>query len=155
MYQPAASQTYLKHKVLTATPEQLQLMLYEGAIRFALLARKEMLAKSFEAAQVAFERADAILCELHNGLRPEIDPDLCDKYAGLYNFCIRKLNLANVHHDPEPLDDAVQILQHLRETWVLVIEHIAQERATAAQQESPVHEPVALGRPGALLAVHS
>lgn len=155
MYQPAASQTYLKHKVLTATPEQLQLMLYEGAIRFALLARQEMLARNFEAAQNAFERADAILCELHNGLRPEVDADLCGKYAALYNFCIRRLHEANLHHQPEPLDDAVQILQHLRETWAMVIESIAHERAEQAQQDSPAHQPVAVGRPGALLAVHS
>jgi flagellin-specific chaperone FliS len=95
------------------------------------------------------------LCELHNGLRPEIDPELCGNYAALYNFCIRKLHEANLHHRPEPLDEAVQILQHLRETWVMVIEQIAQERAVLAQQAAPAHEPIALGRPGALLAVHS
>jgi len=39
---PQAAQNYLKTKVFTATPEQLQLMLYDGAIRFGEQARVEV-----------------------------------------------------------------------------------------------------------------
>ena len=43
-----AQQNYLRTKVLTATPEQLQLMLYDGAIRFAEQAKVALLNKNYE-----------------------------------------------------------------------------------------------------------
>ena len=127
-----AFRAYLENKILTASPEELQLMLYEGAIRFALLARKALEEKEFERAHNAFERVDAILCELHAGLRPEQDADLCDKFASLYNFCLRKLLEANYTHTVEPIDDAMTILHHLRETWVMVLDQIREDRAESA-----------------------
>ena len=130
-----AFRAYLENKILTASPEELQLMLYEGAIRFALLARKALEEKDFERAHNAFERVDAILCELHAGLRPEKDPDLCDKFASLYNFCLRRLLEANYKHALEPIDDAISILQHLRETWVMVLDRIRENRAESALAE--------------------
>ena len=135
-----AFRAYLENKILTATPEQLQLMLYEGAIRFAQLARNALEERDFEKAHNAFERVDAIMCELHTGLRPDQDPELCDKFASLYNFCIRKLLEANYTHTVEPINDAMSILQHLRETWVMVLEKITEDRALEAQQEAAVIE---------------
>lgn len=129
----SASRTYLENKILTATAEQLQLMLYEGAIRFSHVARSALEERNFEKAQDAFERADAILIELHSGLRPERDPDLCEKYALLYSFCARRLLEGNLRHDVALVDDALLILNSLRETWVLVLEKLAQERAASYQ----------------------
>jgi flagellar protein FliS len=137
MWDNVASKMYLANKVLTATTEQLQLMLYEGAIRYALIARKELESRNFEAAQAAFERMDAFFCELQTGLRPELAPDLCDRIAALYNFCQRKCHEAHLHHAIEPLDDAIKILQHLRQTWVMVLDKLTEERA-AAQHVEPV-----------------
>lgn len=131
--QNSASRTYLENKILTATAEQLQLMLYEGAIRFAHVARSALEERNFEKAQEAFERVDAILLELLGGLRPERDPDLCEKYAGLYSFCARRLIEGNLRHDVGLVDDALLILTHMRETWVMVLEKLVQERAASYQ----------------------
>lgn len=134
MYNPAF-RTYLENKILTASPEQLQLMLYEGAIRFTNVARMGLEEKDLTKANDAFERVDAILDELRAGLRPEVEPDLCDKFAALYNFCSRQLQEANFHHRVEPLDNALRILQHLRETWILMLEQLARERAEVAESQ--------------------
>ncbi|MFO0944476.1 MAG: flagellar export chaperone FliS [Planctomycetota bacterium] len=125
---------YLESKILTASPEQLQLMLYEGAIRFAQVAKMALIEKDYEKACNAFERVDGIVCELHGGLRPESDPELCDRFASLYNFCARKMLEANYSHSPDPIDDAILIFQHLRETWVLVLERLAEERSRMAER---------------------
>ena len=42
------AQNYLRTKIFTATPEQLQLMLYDGAIRFSEQARVALQKKDFE-----------------------------------------------------------------------------------------------------------
>ena len=107
-------------------------MLYEGTIRFAQVAREQLLDRNYEKAQAAFERVDAILGELHAGLRPESNPELCDRFAALYNFASRKLLEANFTHSIVPLDDALAILQHLRETWVMVLGAISHECAERA-----------------------
>ena len=60
---------YLRTKVLTATPEQLQLMLYDGAIRFAEQARLALQKKDFEGSYNGISRAQKIIAELSCALR--------------------------------------------------------------------------------------
>lgn len=133
MHHPA--KTYLEHRILSASPEQLQLLLYEGAIRFARWGRSALEERNYEKAQDSFERVVAILVELHAGLRPEVAPELCDKFAQLYNFCMRKVNEANFLHDVALLDEAIGILEHLRESWLMLLERVAEERAASAMDE--------------------
>lgn len=131
--QNPAFRAYLESKILTASPEQLQLMLYEGAIRFAKVAKQALIDQDFERAADAFDRLDGIFLELHCGLRPEIQPDLCDKFASLYNFCVRKFIEANYRRATAPIDEAIAVTQHLRETWVMVLERLADDRARRSQ----------------------
>jgi flagellar protein FliS len=134
--QTPSLRVYLENKILTASPEQLQLMLYEGAIRFATVAKQGLEAKDFSKAADAFERLDAILDELQNGLRPEVAPELCGNMAALYNFCIRKSVEANVKHSPAILDELLSVLQHLRESWVMLLDKLIEERSQAPGAET-------------------
>lgn len=131
-----AYRAYQENRILNASPEQLQLMLYEGATRFTHSARTALLENDFEAAQRAFERVDAILVELLAGLRPDLNPDLCEKFASLYAFCSRKLCEANFQHSVALVDEALGILQHLRATWMMVLEQLAAERAARHEDSS-------------------
>jgi flagellar protein FliS len=126
---PQAGDQYLRNAVLTASPEQLQLMLYDGAIRFATQAREAMQAKEIEKTHNLLTRTQRIIVEMQNGLRPEVAPDICNQVAGLYAFTYRRLVDANINKDMEALEEALEILKHLRETWVLLLEKLRQERA--------------------------
>jgi len=123
------SQEYLKNAVLTATPEQLQLMLYDGVLKFAARARDAIRAKQREAAFHALERAQLIVLELSNGIHREINPELADRMSAIYNFIFRRLVEANVHQDEKALDDALRILRYERETWLLLIDKLTQEHS--------------------------
>ncbi len=123
----APSQQYLRNAVLTATPEQLQLMLFDGAIRFAERGREAIGAKDREACLAALERAQLIVIELGNGTRREADPEIVDRMLALYNFVWRRLVDANIHQDEKALDEALRILHHQRETWVMLMEKIGKE----------------------------
>jgi flagellar protein FliS len=120
---------YLKTQILTAPPEKLQLMLYEGAIRFALQAKNQMIAGNFEQSYDLLVRAQNIVLELICGLRPESDPSLCKKLASLYFFIYRRLVEANVMHKTSAVDDAVKILEIQRDTWRELLEKLAEERS--------------------------
>lgn len=126
-YAANPSQEYLKNAVLTAPPEQLQLMLYDGAIRFTTRGLDALRAKDREAMFNALDRAQRIVLEMANGLRRDINPDLADQMAALYNFVYRRLIDANLNQDEKALDDALRILKHQRDTWVMLMEKLRRD----------------------------
>jgi len=125
-----ASNEYLRNAVMTAPPEQLHLMLYDGAIRFTRQALAGLESKNFEVAFNGFSRAQKIVLELINALNYEVDRSLCNRMSGLYNFIYRKLVQASIERNPQPAQEAVKLLDYQRETWVMLIEKLRQERST-------------------------
>lgn len=123
----ATKRTYLENKVMTATPEQLQLMLYDAAIRFAQQCQRALSQQDLECALTAYERCDAILCELLRGLRPDVHRDVAENCASLYRFCQRRMDEANFHRDPTLATEAISILKHIRESWLLLMDSLARE----------------------------
>src|ERR1700722_18887332 len=115
---PQAAQNYLRAKVLTATTEQLQLMLFDGAIRFAEQGKAALEKSDFQASYLALSKAQKIINELNSNLRHDIYPELCGKLASLYNFAHRNLVEANIHHQTEPVDEALKVIRYPRDTWV-------------------------------------
>jgi flagellar protein FliS len=65
------SDAYLRNAVLTATPEQLHLMLYDGAIRFSRQGIEGLAQKNWEAAFNGLSRAQKIVIEMLNSLNYE------------------------------------------------------------------------------------
>jgi len=126
---------YLRNAVMTATPEQLHLMLYDGAIRFAKQAKEALERKQFEVSCEKLLRAQRIITELQNGLRPEINPSLCEQLSRLYAFIYSRLVDANMKHEPRMIDEALTILEHQRETWRMLIEKV---RGTPPAGSEPV-----------------
>ncbi len=127
-----AANQYLRMKVMTATPEQLQLMLYDGAIRFCEQARVALEKKDFSESFDLLTRAQRIMAELLSSLRFDVLPELCRRMSSLYNFVYRKLIEANTEHSLESLDEALRILRYQRETWALLLDQLGKERAGRA-----------------------
>ena len=128
---PQAAQQYLRTKVLTATPEQLQLMLYDGALRFGEQAKVALQAKKYEESYNLISRVQKILTELTCSLKHEVAPDLCAKLAALYNFAYRRLIDANVRHDLPALDEAMSVLRFQRDTWAMLLDQLGKQKAAA------------------------
>jgi flagellar protein FliS len=124
---------YLRTKVLTASPEELHLMLYDGAIRFAEDAKAAFLQKDLEKAHEYLVRTQNILLEMSSGLDHTINPSLTAKMSSLFNFIYRRLVEANMKHDTALIDDALRILNYQRETWALLMNKLTEER----KQQNP------------------
>ncbi len=129
---PLAAQQYLRTRVLTATPEQLQMMLFDGAVRFGEQARTALEKRDFQVSFEMISRVQKILTELSGSLKRDLAPDLCDKLTALYNFAYRKLIEANVAHRIESLDEALDVLKYQRQSWSLLMEQIALGKAANA-----------------------
>lgn len=148
-----SSNPYLHDAVLTATPEQLQLMLYDGAIRYATQGRDALSQKDFETAYNKLTRAQHIILEMINGLNYDVNPELCKRVASIYNFLYRKLVDACVQRQVEFIDDALRVLRIERETWQLLVDKVARARADGEIPTSvpPPHKRTArVVDPGAL-----
>ena len=122
------SNTYLRDAVMTATPEQLQLMLYDGAIRFSMQARDALERRDFESSYDRLTRAQQIVLEMLNGLDYDVNRELCERVASICNFLYRKLVDACVERSTEHIDDALKVLRIERETWQLLVDKLKRAR---------------------------
>ncbi len=136
-----AAQNYLKTKVFTATPEQLQLMLYDGAIRFAEQAKIALEQKNFEQSYNGLSRAQRIISELSSSLKHEIAPQMCKQLAGLYGYVYRKLLDANIDHNVGSINEALSILRYQRETWVMLLDKLGKTKAAVAANRIDMPTP--------------
>jgi len=136
-----AAQNYLRTKVLTATPEQLQMMLFDGVVRFGEQARVALQQKNYEQSHSLITRMQKIIAELTAGLKHEMDPDLCGKLASLYNYAYRKLIEANVERHIEALDDALNVLKFQRETWSMLLQQLSKTKAASAATRLSIPAP--------------
>lgn len=115
---------YLRDAVMTATPEQLQLMLYDGCIRFTQQGRDAIQQKDYETSYEKLTRAQNIVLEMQNGLNYDVNRELCERVASIYGFLYRKLVDACVHRDVGAIDDALKILRMERETWQILVDKV-------------------------------
>jgi flagellar secretion chaperone FliS len=138
---PNAAQTYLRTKVMTATPEQLQMMLYDGALRFGEQARAALHAKDYEKSYMMISKVQKILTEMTSSLKHNVYPELCGKLAALYTFAYRKLIEANIDHSTESLDAAMEVLKFQRETWAMLLDQLGKQKAGAAAAKIPIPAP--------------
>lgn len=135
------AQNYLRNKVLTATPEQLQMMLFDGVVRFCEQARPFLESKQFDKSYELISRAQKIVVELQSSLKHDVAPDLCSNLAALYVYIYKQLIQANVKHDVIALDEAVKQLKFQRETWEMLLSQISQSKAASAAAELDLPQP--------------
>lgn len=118
---------YLRGRVLTSSPAQLQLLLFDGAIRFTEAAIAAIDARRIEDSYSNLSRAQQIVLALMGGVRREANPELVSQMLALYDFTYGRLVQANMTRDKSAAQDALKILRHQRETWALLLEKLARE----------------------------
>lgn len=106
---------YKQNVVFTATPEELTLMLYDGSIKFMNIAKYSIENDDIQRAHEALIRAQDIIIELNLSLNMEYD--LSTNFRRLYEFILDKLIDANIQKEIEPIDEALEILTEMRDTW--------------------------------------
>jgi len=119
---------YLATRILTATPEQLRMMLLEGAVKFAKQGREGMVAKNYEAVFNGFTRCRAILVELVSTMKPAPDAELYARLSALYLFMMSRLLESSHERSVTKADEVIKLLEYERETWSMLIEKVGRMR---------------------------
>lgn len=112
---PSALNAYQRNAILTASPAELTLMLYEGAIKFCNMAVMAMEKEDFEKKNIFLKKAQAIIVELRSTLDHKYP--VWEDFDRVYEFIYSQLMDANVHNDMEAAERALQYTREMRDTW--------------------------------------
>ena len=117
-YAPAAASpaAYLQQAVLTASPGQLVVMLYDGACRFLTQAAHALREGDRTRSHLRLRRAEAIIDELLVTLDMEAG-DIATQLQAIYVFCRRHLHEARIEDDADKIQWVHDQLADLREAW--------------------------------------
>ena len=118
---PNAYAAYNRNKVLTASPADLTLMLYDGAIKFCNFAIAGIESKDVEKAHVNIMKTQKIIEEFLRTL-DEKYPVYKD-FENVYNYLMDRLREANVHKDKAILEEVLTHLRGMRDTWNEFMKH--------------------------------
>jgi flagellar protein FliS len=137
-----ASDCYLITEVTTATPQKLQLMLIDAAIRAGRRAQKHWQDKESRQAGKCIMRARKIINGILAGMDYDAKSELVGKVAGVYLFVYNALTRAFIDNDENTLAEALRVLDVERETWRQVCEKLVLSPGGQTPPQSS-HAPLA------------
>lgn len=120
---PAANpyQNYLNVQFETADQGTLILMSYDAAIRFCKAGDQALLDANGIAKGEWFGRAFDVVGELRRSLRPDAGGEVAKQLDSAYAFISRQITLANVTGKREHAENAIAVLEQLRDAWRQII----------------------------------
>lgn len=110
-----AMNTYKQNSITTASPAELTMMLYNGAIKFINIGILGIEEEDIQKKSNSLIRAQDIISELKNSLNSDFE--ISREMDLLYDFVLDKLVDANINNDAKSASEALEIVQDMRETW--------------------------------------
>ena len=112
---PNAYAQYKNSKILTASPAELTLMLYDGAIKFCNIAIAAVEQKDIEKAHINIVKTQRII--EHFRLTLDMKYPVAQDFDRVYEYLARRLVQANIKKDKEILEEVLTHLHSMRDTW--------------------------------------
>lgn len=106
---------YENNRIMTATPAELTLMLYEGAIKFCNIAIVAVEKKDIEKAHINIVKVQNIITEFQATLDHKYS--VAQDFDNVYTYLQQRLLEANVKKDAEILEEVLKHLRTMRDTW--------------------------------------
>ena len=125
---PNAYARYNNSKILTASPAELTLMLYEGAIKFCNVAIIGIEQNDIEKAHVNIRKVERIIEEFRSTLDRKYA--VAEDFDRVYVYLLRRLLEANVKKDKAVLEEVNMHLRSMRDNWKEVM-RVNKERGRA------------------------
>ena len=126
-----AAEAYKRQQVLTATPEALTLMLYNGCLKFMDEGIKALTAEkpNYEQANISLQKAQNIISEFRVTL--DMQYDISKQLMPLYNYTYDRLVEGNMKSDATKVEEAKAIILELRDAWMQAIKKARAEKGPA------------------------
>ncbi|MBL7687994.1 MAG: flagellar export chaperone FliS [Bdellovibrionaceae bacterium] len=127
-----AYQKYKTTSIQSASREKLLLMMYEGAIKFTKLAIQAAEEKKIADRGMNIGRAYDIVMELNNTLDHKVGGDISKNLEQLYMYITDQYTQANITGNPEPLKEALKLLETLYDGWQKAVEQLKKNQGEKA-----------------------
>ena len=127
-----AAEAYNRQQIMTATPEALTLMLYNGCLKFMTEGMEHIDNKEWEAANNSIQKAENIISEFRITLNMEYD--IAKQLMPLYNYTYDRLVEGNIKGDTKLIQEAFDIIKELRDAWAQAMKKARQEKGTTNVQ---------------------
>lgn len=114
---------------MTATPEMLTLMLYNGALRFMTEGMEAIQVKRYEQANTSIQKAQNIISEFRVTLKMEYE--ISQQLLPLYNYVYDRLVEGNMKSDVKPIEEAKGIITELRDAWAEAMKKARKEKGAS------------------------
>ena len=106
---------YNNNKIMTASPQELTLMLYDGAIKFNNIAMAAIEEKDIQKAHTNIMKVERIIEEFQMTL--DFKYPVANDFNNVYNYVMGRLREANMKKDKEILEEVSVHLHTMRDTW--------------------------------------
>lgn len=126
---------YNNSKIQTATPAELTLLLYEGAIKFTNIAIVAMEKNDVQKTHDNIMKTEKIIEEFQATLDHKYP--VAKDFEAVYSYLLKRLFDANIRKDPEILEEVLRHFRTMRDTWKEVM------AKTANGNNIKTKEPVA------------
>lgn len=142
----AYARTDLETRVEAASPEQLIVMLYEGAISAMYAAKAALGDGNLAARGAALSKAIAIVDEgLRGSLNLEAGGEIAQNLSNLYEYISNRLLYANLKAHEASVDEALKLMTDLRQAWEQV-SHSAKPTQSTTTVATDRQTPLSYGR---------
>ena len=111
-----AAEAYKRQQIMTATPEALTLMLYNGCLKFMSEGMEALEKKDYEQANTSIQKAENIISEFRVTLN--MDYEISHQLLPLYNYVYDRLVEGHMKSDASKIEEAKGIITELRDAWV-------------------------------------
>ena len=139
---------YVANQVLTASPAELILMLFNEGIRSLNKTEDAFALETPERIAVIHNHlmhAQDVVRELSYSLDMEKGGDLAKNLGQLYDFLLRHLIQANIDKKLQPVVEVREMLITLRDAWQHVVEKDQESKDTTPRQDVPNNRILAAG----------
>ncbi|MCR4720785.1 MAG: flagellar export chaperone FliS [Lachnospiraceae bacterium] len=112
---PNMTLAYRDNTIKTASPAELTLMLYDGAIKFCNIALAGFEKDDIDKINTNIIKAEKIVVEFRATL--DFKYPVAKDFDLVYDYIYRRLVEANIKKDPEILTEALKYIREMRDTW--------------------------------------
>ena len=133
----SAAEAYKRQQIMTASPEALTLMLYNGCLKFIKEGAEALAEKNFEAANTSFQKAQNIISEFRITLN--MDYEISHQLMPLYNYAYDRLVEGNMKSDPAIIQEASDIMTELRDAWAQAMKTAREEKGAQGMEGSGIY----------------
>ena len=119
----SAAEAYKRQQIMTATPEALTLMLYNGCLKFIKEGVEYLAEKNYEASNISLQ----------------MDYEISHQLMPLYNYAYDRLVEGNMKSSPEIIQEATDIMTELRDAWAQAMKKAREEKGAQGMEGSGIY----------------